>query len=390
MQELLQKEIQQFIRLHENDDPYHLSLTLAKAKKTSWPVKLIIEQIQARKKAKEKMPGWYQQPGILFPPTIAVEQASSEIAARFKSSLVKGKVAVDLTGGMGVDSYFLSKKFDQVHYVEQNEHLAALASHNFKTLQQQNLQVQHQSANDFLSLLNQKVDLIFIDPSRRTQGKIFRLEDSEPNIEKLLPILWEKASQILLKSSPLQDISQALKLLSKVSEVWVVAIQNDCKEVLYLLTHANQSIKINCLNIKKEENEIFNFYYSDEATSINYSLPLHYLYEPNVSILKAGAFKSIAAKFNINKLHKNSHLYTSDSIVEDFPGRIFKVEKLLPFSKNAKKDLPDYLNIISRNFPVGVQKIATKLGLKEGGEQYLIATTLTNHEKKFILASRIL
>ena len=389
MQELLQPEIQQFIRLHENEDPFHLSLTLAKANTESWPIKLIIEQIQARQKAKLKMPGWYQQPGILFPPPVSVEQASSEITARFKSSLVNGKIAVDLTGGMGVDSHFLSTKFDQVHYVEQDEHLATLAQHNFTTLQLQNVKVHHQTADDFLSQLSEKVDLIFIDPSRRTQKKVFRLEDSEPNIEKLLPILWKKTSRVLLKSSPLQDISHALKLLNQVCEVWVVAIQNDCKEVLYLLSPNQPEITINCHNIKKESNELFSFQHDDEATSINYSLPHRYLYEPNVAILKAGAFKSIAAKFDINKLHKNSHLYTSDNIIEAFPGRIFKVEKLLQFSKKAAKHLPAKLNIISRNFPLSVQKISAKLSIKEGGEQYLIATTLSNNEKKLILASRI-
>ena len=336
------------------------------------------------------MPGWYHQPGLLYPPPVSIEQASSEITAKFKASLFQGNSAIDLTGGAGIDSFYLAKRFTEFHYVEINEELVSLARHNFEQLGQNNANFHHQTAIDFLKNWPGKVDLIYLDPSRRVQGKIIKLENSEPDVIQLMPILLKKGKSILIKSSPLQDISDVIKRLPRVNHIWVLAVQNDCKEVLYGLSGHPVEIEISCLNFLNEsKRQTFTFKPAEESHPISYSLPLTYLYEPNVAVLKAGAFKTIASRFNLPKLHPNSHLYTSNQLVSEFPGRIFKVEESLSFNKKACNQLPRQMNVISRNFPASVQQITRKLNIKEGGEQYLLATMLLSREKRLLYCSRI-
>ncbi len=381
-------DIQEFILAHENDDPYQISLAADLQK--GWPVKEIAEQIQSRQKAKKKMPGWLHQPGIIFPPSLAVEQASSEITAQFKSSIFKGDIGIDLTGGTGIDSYYLSKTFTQFHYVEKNKLLLNLARHNFKTLQQGNVEFHHNTAEEFLKSYQGRADLIYLDPSRRVQGKVFRLQDSEPNVLDLVPDLLEKGRHLLVKSSPLQDVQEVLKHFSQIAGIYIIAVQNDCKEVLYWLSGEPGKIKITCINfLNDSDRQEFVFMPGEESATCEYSLPQSYLYEPNVSILKAGAFKSIAIRFNIFKLHPNSHLYTSEKIFPEFPGRIFRIENIYPFNTKCRKQLPAQLNIITRNFPATVGQIANKMKIVEGGEQYLIATTLQNNEKRLLYCTRL-
>lgn len=388
MLELLLPDIQRFIREHEGYDPYQLTLSAAMNKE--WPVKEIVQQIQARQKAKHKIPGWYSQPGILFPPPISIEQASSQVTARFKSSIFSGETGIDLTGGTGIDSYYIAKNFKTFHYIEKSEILIHLASHNFKQLKQNNVVFHHQSAEEFMKSFSGIADLIYLDPSRRVQGKVFRLQDSEPDVTQIMPLLLSKGKNILIKSSPLQDIREVINNFPQVNHIWVVAVQNDCKEVLYSLSEKPGEIEISCLNfLNDNETQTFSFQLAEEQSSIHYSLPLKYLYEPNVAILKAGAFKSVASRFSLPKLHPNSHLYTSEKLTSDFPGRIFKIEKTMAFNKKEGKQLPGQINVISRNFPASVQQIIKKLQIKEGGEHFLIATTLQNQQKRLLICSRL-
>jgi 16S rRNA G966 N2-methylase RsmD len=390
---LLQPHIQAFILENENAEVHQLALRGNLY--PNIPLVPVIQQIAGRQKAKTKLPTFYRTANILYPSLLSLEQCSSEQSAIFKANLLKGKHLVDLTGGFGIDAYFLSQSFAKVDYVEQNEVLAKIAQHNFKILKADNLQVYTSQAETFLQNMPEKVDCIYLDPARRDSAKrkVFLLEDCEPNLLKILPILLEKAQCVLVKTSPMLDVELAVKSLQgKVQKIIVLALENECKEVLYFLGKANEKLYIEAVNLTKNGNESFSFEKEKEASlSNNYSLPQRYLYEPNVAVLKAGGFKSIASHFKINKLHISSHLYTSNHLVENFTGRTFEIQAICQLDK---KELAAYLpdnkaNIAIRNFPMSVEQIRKKIGIKEGGEVYLFATTDYRNKKIMIICKKI-
>ncbi|WP_422007708.1 THUMP-like domain-containing protein [Roseivirga pacifica] len=375
--QLASPEVQAFIRAHLAEDP--ASLMLKKNQYPELPMRTVVEQIASKQKAKHKLPSWYQQEGILFPPALSMEQASSERTATYKASLVKGKSMVDLTGGFGIDCYFLSKSFQRGIYVERQEQLTQIAAHNYKVLGA-NVEVVHAQSEDYLAKL-EPVDLIYLDPARRDDHnkKVVLLEDYAPNVLELMPLLQQKSKQVLLKVSPLLDIKLAIEQLSHVAAVHVVAVQNEVKELLFLLDYrAENEPTIHCVNFSKTESQHYQFSFDEEglreAIIGDYS---NFLYEPNASILKAGAFKSIAEQFGLKKLHANTHLYTSEVPVADFPGRVFKVKSEISLNKKyLKKAIPDLkANITVRNYPQSVAQIRKKTGLKEGGTNYVFAFT---------------
>ena len=380
---------QEFVREHAQADPTQLLLQQHRYKGLDVP--RLVHYIQARQKVKSKLPLWYQNLAIIYPPVLSLEQSSSEITARYKANFVSGQVLIDLTGGFGIDSFYFAQQFAQVHYVEQNPELTAIVAYNATVLNTTNIQFHAQTATDFLKNFAGKADCIYLDPARRGSAnqKLHFLADCEPDILQLLPLLFEKADQILIKTSPMLDIEQARQQLSQVSTITVVAVDNECKEVLY---HLNKNappepdyVAVNLRAIKAEIT--FKFKKSAEETAtITYSEPQQFIYEPNTAILKAGGFKSVAQQFGINKLHRNSHLYTSETLVIDFPGRVFTCRAVC---KYQKKDILPHLsakkaNITVRNFPEPVTAIRKKLGLQEGGDQYLLATTDV-HQKPVIL-----
>lgn len=358
------------------------------------PIKAVAAQIQARQKAKHKFPEWYQKPGILFPPVLSVEQASSEITARYKATLVQGKHLIDLTGGMGVDTYYLSQSFQQTDYVEQQEELVAMATHNFQTLGQSQIKTHHSSAEDFLDKLASKADCIYLDPARRDEQKrkVFRLEDCTPNVVELQKSLLDKGGKVLIKTAPLLDIHAALEALSHVEKVVVIAVNQDCKEVLYLLDRDFEGeTQIETIHFLHDSTQNFGFSRSEEEVAkVTFSEPLGYLYEPNAAILKAGAFKAVAAAFQVYKLHPNSHLYTSVVLQPHFPGRIFRVKAVSKYNKKSLKMLlpSGKANITTRNFPDRVEQVRKKTGLREGGEMYIFATTDIHGKNIIIIAEK--
>ncbi|SFE75471.1 class I SAM-dependent methyltransferase [Thermoflexibacter ruber] len=390
---LLQPHIQDFILKNENADVQQLALKGNLYPQI--PLPLMIQQIAGRQKAKTKLPTFYQTAHIVYPASLSLEQCSSEQTALFKAKLLKGKYLVDLTGGFGIDAYFLSKSFAKVDYVEQNEVLACIAQHNFKVLKADNVHIHINQAETFLQNLSEKVDCIYLDPARRDRAnrKVFLLEDCEPNLLELAEILLEKAQCVLVKTSPMLDIDLAVKSLQgKVQKIIVLAIENECKEVLYLLGITNEKLLIETVNLAKNETQYFSFEKEVESSLSNrYSLPQSYLYEPNVAVLKAGGFKSIAYYFQLSKLHTHSHLYTSNHLVENFAGRAFEVQAVCQLDK---KELLAYLpenkaNIAVRNFPMTVEQIRKKTGIKEGGEMYLFATTDYQEKKIVIVCKKI-
>lgn len=390
---LLQPHIQEFIRKNENADVRQLAL---KGNLYPYiPLALVIQQIAGRQKAKTKLPSFYQTAHIVYPALLSLEQCSSEQTALFKANLLKGKHLVDLTGGFGIDTYFLSKSFEKVDYVEQNEILANIVQHNFNILKADNVRVHISQAETFLQNLSTKVDYIYLDPARRDNAnrKVFLLEDCEPNLPKLLEVLLDKAQGILVKTSPMLDIDLAVKSLQgKVQKIIVLAVENECKEVLYFLGKSNEKLCVETVNLTKNESQYFSFEKEVENSLSNrYSFPKSYLYEPNVAVLKAGGFKSIAQHFQLSKLHTNSHLYTSDVLVKHFAGRTFEVKAVCQLDK---KELLAYLpdnkaNIAVRNFPMTVEQIRKKTGIKEGGEVYLFATTDYQDKKIVVVCKKI-
>jgi len=391
--QLTQAEIQRFIREHEQDDPVDLMLKASRFPDV--PMRKVAEQIQARKKARHKLPEWYQQKGVLFPPALSVEQASSESTARLKADLLSGQRLVDLTGGMGVDTFYLGKSFAQIDYVERQEKLLALAKHNFLQLGAAHIRLHQAEASAFLKALSGKVDCIYLDPARRDDQarKIFQLQDCSPNVLALKQLLLTKADQILIKTAPLLDIQLAIRELGQVSRVWVVSVKNECKEVLYLLEPGQQREPlISTVNLLDDGKQHFDFRLSEEAgATANYSAPQSYLYEANASLLKAGAFLKVAVSYGLAKLHPNSHLYTSDNLRSDFPGRIFK---LITQSKYNRKSLKSAVpggkaNISVRNFPESVKQIRKKTGIRDGGELYIFATTVMPQQRIMLICKRV-
>ena len=386
-------EVQQFIRQHEYDDPY--SLVLQAHRYPEYPIPAIAEQISARRKAQSKLPEWYATENIRFPPVLSMEQCSSQATAQFKRRLVHGQRVVDLTGGAGVDTYYLSQSFESTDYVEQNQALVDIAQHNFSVLNANSIQPHTSSAEAFLQKLLDPVDCIYLDPARRDEQarKVVQLADSQPNVLELLRTLRAKASTVLLKTAPLLDIQATLQHLGEVAHVYVVAVDNEVKEVLYLIVKDKKTDpEITAVNLRADAEDCFSFYRPEEAhAAIGYADPLAYLYEPNAALLKAGAFKLIAQRFELLKLHPNTHLYTSDQHVVDFPGRTFRCQALVPYQKKAVYShlSEPKAHVTTRNFPDSVATVRKKLGLADGGNTYLFAARLSQGALAIIITQKV-
>jgi hypothetical protein len=378
-----------FIVQHLQEQP--ATLMLQAHRYPDLPIAELVQQIQARQKAMNKLPAWAQNPELIFPANISVEQSSSETTAAFKASLVSGKLLIDLTGGFGADSYYFSESFEKVVHVEQSQELSEIANYNFGVLGAANIQTINTTAAQFLESFTGHADVLYLDPARRgdRSEKLHLLQDCEPDILGLLPVLLQKAEKVLLKASPMLDIELAVSQLGHVAKVWVVAVQNECKEVLYLLQqHTPTQAEREAVNLKTDGSISTFKFTSEQEQSITppYSDPKAYIYEPNAAILKAGAYKSITQQYKVTKLHPNSHLYTSDILMTDFPGRVFRC---IGTSRYNKKELLARLpqkqaNITVRNFPDTVASIRKKTGIREGGNQYLFFTT-DMHQKPLVV-----
>lgn len=390
--------VQQYIFDHEHED--ERKLALSKKEILGVPPAVLAEQIRGRKKAKEKLPSYYRTRGIVYPPGINLEQCSSEQTAAFKASIIQKHLGIkltscaDLTGGFGVDSFAFSKICATVHAVDPNESLLQIAKHNHTLLGATNIFYHSQTAEDFLLQNENRFDFIYIDPSRRRNAnqRVFKFSECEPNVVDLLSPLLKKSDVVLVKASPLVDISQGLQELPHTQHVYVLSVNNECKEVLFLCTsNPEQEPVIHAVNLVHEVVHEFSFSQTEEKKSTSsISVPSTYLYEPNASILKAGAFKLVATRFNIHKVHVNTHLYTSDKLVHDFPGRIFKVEAIVkPDAKSIKPYLPEErANVITRNYPLIPDTLRKRIGLKDGGEKYVIGFT-TADKPLVIVAERL-
>ena len=372
------------------------SLALQAKKYPQVDMAMAVVQIAGRQIAEAKVPSWYRVEGLLYPKHLSMEQCSSEVTALYKASLVEGETFADLTGGFGIDCSFLSRRFKKADYVERQAELCELAKHNFPLLGL-NIEVHNEDGVEYLKRM-QPVDCLFLDPARRDGhgGKTVAISDCEPDVSVLEDLLVEKAKTVMVKLSPMLDLSLALKTLKNVREVHVVSVNNECKELLLILQKQSISsdVSIQCEHIVNDLHQHFVFTQEQERIS---DCPLTsqvetYLYEPNASILKAGAYRSLTQSCEVKKLHPSSHLYTSSHFIEDFPGRRFQVEAVSGF---GKKELKTFLqgmekaNITIRNFPSSVADLRKRLKLKEGGEDYIFATTLADESKILIKCKKV-
>lgn len=372
-------ELSPFIQEHRNDDVQRLALREQKNLGELLPY--VLNQIAGWQKAKEKIPSWSELEEIIYPPHLSMEQCSSEPTAAYKSTLVQGESFVDLTGGFGVDFSFIAKKFKQATMVERRAELCEIAQHNFPVLGIPYAEVVNGDGIDYLNQMS-SVDVIFVDPARRDQQgrKTVSISDCEPNLLEILGQLRSKGKRILIKYSPMLDISLAVKELKEVESVHIVSVENECKELLFLLSDNYEKTTYHCVNLSRKGDTHFSFTLKEERNAIMQQASLigQYLYEPFSSILKAGAYKTISERFKADKIDTSSHLYTSDELIDDFPGRRFHVTGT--FTMN-KKEVKEHLkgvekaNIAVRNFPLSANELKSRLKLKDGGDIYLFATT---------------
>ncbi len=411
----INKDLQAFLLANENAD--ERNLVLRHNLIHGVPSSIVADQISGRRKAKTKLPKFYQAVDIFYPPSIHVEQCSSELTAQFKAKIIAAaldnartnassvlKTGIDLTGGFGVDAFFISQACEQLHYVEPNTALLEIARLNHEVLGATGIRHHAMTAEAFMKSSDQRFDFAFIDPSRRNNTKkVFRLAECQPDIVRLLPIILEKADRVLLKASPLLDLHQGLIELKTVDKIFVVAVDHECKEVLLLCSRAGVvEPALMGVNLSsrfpgnKKGIEEFSFTFAEETNSKSvFSDPLTYLYEPHSWILKAGAFKTVGRRFSLFKLQVNTHLYTSDQLVESFPGRIFRIENRSkglrtlsekPGTTRLKEDFPEgKANVFVRNYPLSPDQLKKKLKLRDGGEKYLIG--FSGAKEKFLVAA---
>lgn len=386
---LLQKEVQQFVI--DNEKSVLSKLAFQKNPFPSIEYAILLNQIESRLKAKDKLPTWFQTENIIYPSKISVEQTSSEITANYKSQIVNGESLIDLSGGFGVDDYYFASKLKQVTHCEVNTELSELVKHNFKQLNVSNIECFTNDSSDILKQNNQNYSWIYIDPSRRNdaKGKVFMLKDCMPNVPDLQEFYYNYSSNILIKTAPILDIKAGLLELKNVKNIHIVAVDNEVKELLWEIEKEYiGQINIKTVNFNKDKEEKFEFIFEIETYS-NFSLPKNYLYEPNAAIMKSGGFSIVGEHYNLDKLHTHSHLFTSDKCIE-FPGRIFEIQTIIDYSKaNMKKHLENQkANITTRNFPETVENIRKKWKIKDGGTMYCFFTTDRNDNKIVLICTK--
>ena len=376
---LLAPEVQEFLRINE-----HTSLSTFILKGSPFPditIQELAQQLEGRRKVKDKLPLWYDTAGILFPPKINIEQTSSEATARYKAQLMTGTTLVDGTGGFGIDSYYFAQQVDQVIHIEMNEEVSAFAKANYTSLGVSNVKCIEGDSIAYFAENERHYDTIYLDPGRRSdvKGKVFMLQDCIPNVPEHIDLLLSRCNQLWIKTAPLLDVSAGWNALKNVSQLHIIAVRNEVKELLWCVnaTPINSSLELTVVNILKDGNSQVSFNYDAllEAQA-TFGPPLSYLYEPNAALMKSGAFNWVSEHYELTKLHENSHLYSSLEQI-NFPGRVFKIQKVLSYGKSLRKDLNlSKANISTRNFPISVADLRKKLKIKDGGAEYLFFTRL--------------
>ena len=434
---------QEYIKQHRNDDVYRLALA-----KTPEGVDLqyALQQISAYQTLTKKVPSWAECDELIFPRQLSLEQSSSELTARYKAELIRDFMGnepfthIDLTGGMGIDCYFIAQYTQKSHYVELNPELCQIAQHNFAHLNP-NISVHNTTAEEFLNILSpcfrgtsptgggglstlnsQLSTLIYLDPARRGDHgqKLVSIADCQPNVVELLPQIFALTDKVVVKLSPMLDITRAINELPHIQHLYVISVNNECKELLLFINQQHTTEPtIHAINLSSQQitktmdaqycppvlggravggggqnSQFLTGTLTNEASlTISHAHAVGtYLYEPYAAHLKSGLYKTIAQQYNCEKLHQHSHLYTSNTLNNDFPGRKFEVKEVIPFDKKSAKALFKSLpkaNITTRNFPLTVNELRTQYKIKDGGETYIFATTLYDESKVLIICQKI-
>ena len=377
-----------YIKKHAEEDVRQLALRGTKDSEVD--LTFALEQIAGRQKAKTKIPSWAETEGIIYPSHLSMEQCSSEQTARYKASIAgEGALVVDLTAGFGVDLAYISQGFKKAVHVEQQPQLCAISSENYKVLGLNHVEVVCGDGIDYLHQLDH-ADLIFLDPARRDEhgGRTYGIADCTPNVLEIRDELLEKADRVMLKLSPMLDWRKAVEDLGNVSEVHIVSVDNECKELLLMMEKEEKSLKVVCVN-----NESIFEVKGESQRGISYSEgERRYLFEPNASVMKAGCFDELQSRFPVVQLDKNSHLFVADKDIDDFPGRRFIIERTTSMNK---RDLEAALegiskaNVTVRNFPISVAELRKRLKLKEGGEVFIFATTVEGNSHQLFICRKI-
>ena len=406
---LINEKTWNYICQHADEDVRKLALQGVKDAEVD--LQMALQQIAGRQTARRKLPSWVAVEGIVYPPHLNMEQCSSELTARYKAKIAgKGNRMVDLTGGFGVDFYWISQGFQHRYYVEQNEQLCAISSENFRLLGLDCTVCCCDTATYLITMPH--VSLAFLDPARRNEhgGRTYSIEDCTPNVLELLPLLIEKADRVMLKLSPMLDwrkavddiqkpIANGQKPIANVHEVHIVSVDNECKELLLLLDKGHADLRMVCVNFSKDAEQLFETSYgapshplTSSPSHLLTSSPFHFIYEPNASIMKAGCFEEVAQRFPVQQISQNSHLFLSSVEIDDFPGRRFQISSISSMNKQelrtALKEI-DRANISVRNFPLSVDQLRKKLKLKDGGNTYIFATTTTDGAHRLFICRKI-
>lgn len=387
---ILNKEVQEYLDARLKDDAFEISLSKSPFEGVSSAE--LATQIESRKKAKHKLPTWFDAKNIIYPASLSIEQTSSEKTAAFKASLFSGKRLLDLTAGFGVDAFYFTKNFNTVVACEINPMLSAISAHNTEVLgvQQKTLCVA-KDGMEFLRTNNELFDMIYVDPARRsTAGKVFKLADCNPDVSELETELLEKAPLVMIKTSPLLDITAGLTQLKHVAEIHIVSVKNECKELLWILKNAHTLPPKIIATTINEQIKTFSFTLGLDDTLPQFANTLleGYLYEPDVALLKSGNFNLIGQRYTLNKLANQTQLYHSESINNDFPGRIFRIEQILTTNElKNKKDLEG--NVVVRNYPDKAENLVKKYKVKSSKDKFLIFTSLEKEGNVIVQATII-
>lgn len=388
---LLNSAIQEFITSHIHSNIHEL--VLKGSPFDGIDIKELIEQIEAKKKCALKLNTWFETPGVYYPNKLNIEQTSSETAAKIKSGFMEGESIVDLTGGFGVDSCYFSKQFKTVVHCEINPKLAEIAAYNSAIFGTKNITTHSKDGIEFLKSCSDTFDWIYIDPSRRDaqKNKKFLIEDCSPNVITHQDLFFKHSKNVLIKMSPMLDISVGLAALKHVKNIYVVAIKNEVKELLF---HQEKDFDgtatIHTLNSHPSGDEQFSFEIVEEETAAaSYSTPKRYLYEPNAAVMKSGAFQLISEKFNLGKLDPHTHLYSSDEKIADFPGKIYAISNSYAYQKKPLKKAIGGLkaNVKTRNFSEKIEALKTLFKLRDGGDLSLFFTT--SNGKKLVIECQL-
>lgn len=389
-----------FSYIARNRDADTCKLLLKDEPSLSFDKSFAVLQIECRRKAKDKIPFLLRHDNFLFPKALSAEQCTHEAVAHFHSSLFSfNDHVLDMTMGLGVDDYYISQCVQEVTAIELDKDIAAVGSYNFAFLAP-NVKVVNADSVQYLNQLDagKRYDAIFIDPARRgDDGKrVFGFASCQPNVLELLPIIAQHTSRLLIKASPMLDLTQSVRDLGEhLADVWAVSVKNECKELLFKLDFSKPSLAVtlHALNHDGRAWHRFTAGANDVTPASDRARPMagEYLYEPNASIMKLGCYSAVEHAYGVSQLAQNSHLMASSSPIPDFPGREFMIVDIIPFKgkeiKSISKRYP-HLNIATRNFRLSAEALKQRLRVQDGGNTYLFATTLADGEQVLIVCDK--